>query len=53
MYALDHESGLRFDDPLLKIDWPIEPTVVSEKDKSWGLLEDRIQEIDKNFLDGK
>ena len=53
VYALDHESGLRFDDPMLNIDWPIEPTVVSEKDKSWGLLEDRIQEIDKNFLGGK
>ncbi len=50
VYALDHESGLRFDDPMLKIDWPIEPSVVSEKDKSWGLLEDRFDEIDKKFL---
>ena len=50
VYALDHESGIRFDDPMLKIDWPIEPTVISEKDKSWGLLEDRADEIDKKFL---
>jgi dTDP-4-dehydrorhamnose 3,5-epimerase len=53
VYSLDHESGLRFDDPMLNIDWPIKPTVVSEKDKAWGLLEGRIQEIDKNFLSGE
>jgi len=50
VYAVDHESGLRFDDPKLNIDWPIRPTIVSEKDKRWGLIEDRIQEIDTYFL---
>ena len=53
VYAIDHESGLRFDDPMLDIKWPIEPNVVSEKDRSWGLLEDRIHEIDNNFLNNK
>jgi dTDP-4-dehydrorhamnose 3,5-epimerase len=26
------ERGLRWDDPILKISWPIQPTVISEKD---------------------
>jgi dTDP-4-dehydrorhamnose 3,5-epimerase len=48
-YNIEYESGACFDDPLIGIDWPIEPTVVSEKDREWGLLEDRILELDKNF----
>ena len=49
VYAIEHESGICFDDPLLSIDWPIKPNVISEKDRAWGLLEDRIHELDKNF----
>lgn len=49
VYAIDYESGIRFDDPLLGIKWPIEPNVVSEKDRGWDLLEDRITELDRNF----
>ena len=48
-YAIDYESGIRFDDPMLNIDWPIEPTVVSDKDYSWGSLENRIEELDTKF----
>jgi|TARA_B100001093_G_scaffold394340_1_gene381090 dTDP-4-dehydrorhamnose 3,5-epimerase len=48
-YNIEYESGALFNDPLLAIDWPIEPTVVSEKDRDWGLLEERIEELDKNF----
>ena len=29
------ERGLRFDDPRLAIAWPIPPTIVSDKDRSW------------------
>ena len=50
VYASEHESGLLYDDPMLNIDWPILPTVISDKDRNWGMLEDRIREIDKNFL---
>jgi dTDP-4-dehydrorhamnose 3,5-epimerase len=32
-------SGLRFDDPILSIDWPAQPSVVSEKDLAWPPLE--------------
>ena len=49
VYALSHESGIRFDDPLLGIMWPINPTVLSEKDRTWGLIENRIDELDTGF----
>tara|TARA_S200000501_G_C20445065_1_gene578314 strand:- start:23 stop:592 length:570 start_codon:yes stop_codon:yes gene_type:complete len=48
-YAIDYESGIRFDDPMLNIDWPIEPNIVSDKDFAWGSLQDRIEELDNKF----
>ena len=48
-YALSHESGIRFDDPLLRIKWPIEPMVLSEKDRTWGLIDHRMDELDAGF----
>lgn len=42
-YTPGHERGLRFDDPRLGLPWPIAPTMVSEKDRNWPLLdEERI-----------
>ncbi len=35
-----HEGGLRHDDPLLAIKWPIQVSQVSEKDRSLPLLAD-------------
>lgn len=32
-YTPGAEAGLRFNDPTLKIDWPLEATVISEKDR--------------------
>jgi dTDP-4-dehydrorhamnose 3,5-epimerase len=32
-YSRKSESGLVWNDPLLKIKWPLKPTVISEKDK--------------------
>jgi dTDP-4-dehydrorhamnose 3,5-epimerase len=37
-YSPDCERGVRYDDPKLGINWPMEVTTVSEKDKSWPLL---------------
>lgn len=31
-YTPNADSGVRFDDPLFNIEWPIVPTVISEKD---------------------
>lgn len=32
-YSPEHERGLRWDDPKIGIDWPIEPVIISEKDR--------------------
>lgn len=37
-YTPGSERGLRHDDPLLGIEWPVPVSVVSEKDASWPLL---------------
>lgn len=39
LYAPEAERGLRYDDPALGIEWPLEPSIVSEKDRGWPLLE--------------
>ena len=31
-YSADYESGYRFNDPSLKIEWPLEVTEISKKD---------------------
>lgn len=49
VYAPEHESGIRFDDPMLGISWPLEPTVLSSKDVAWGPIERRMNEIDARF----
>ena len=37
-YEPSCERGVRFNDPKLAIEWPIEPVVVSDKDRNWPLL---------------
>lgn len=34
-YTPVNEAGFRFDDPVFRIEWPMEVTVVSDKDRSW------------------
>ena len=34
-YAPGAEGGVRYDDPEFPITWPIEVTVVSDKDRAW------------------
>lgn len=34
-YAPQAERGLRYNDPRFSIQWPHEPVVISDKDKSW------------------
>jgi len=37
-YMPECERVFRYDDPILRIKWPIEPVVVSDKDRNWALL---------------
>src|SRR5690606_11294369 len=38
-YEPDAATGLRHDDPAIGIDWPATPVAMSDKDRSWPLLE--------------
>ena len=49
VYAPEHESGLRYDDLSLGIDWPITPKVVSVKDQAWEPLEKRVKQLNARF----
>ena len=31
-------DGIRWDDPLLAIQWPLPPSMLSDQDKRWGFL---------------
>jgi len=37
-YEASASRGVRFDDPRLAVAWPLEPSVVSERDRAWPLL---------------
>lgn len=34
-YAPEHARGIRWDDPAIAIEWPLTPTIVSERDRSF------------------
>jgi dTDP-4-dehydrorhamnose 3,5-epimerase len=42
-YTPGVEGGLMYNDPRLALEWPIPPTVISDKDTQWRLL-DEIEE---------
>ena len=37
-YTAEAEKGIRWNDPTFGITWPLEPTVISEKDRTWEKL---------------
>ena len=39
VYTPEAEGGLRYDDPKLGIVWPLDPVIISDKDRSWAYLE--------------
>lgn len=40
-YVADAAAGVRWDDPTLGIDWPFEPVVISERDRSFEIVTHR------------
>lgn len=44
-YTPDADRGLRFDDPSLNIKWPLPPVMISEKDKSYKLIDNTFKGI--------
>jgi dTDP-4-dehydrorhamnose 3,5-epimerase len=44
-YAPGSEGGLMYNDPRLGLKWPLEVTLISEKDKSWKLLSEVEEEL--------
>ena len=44
-YTPGAQSGLRHDDPALGLSWPLPVEVISEKDRTWHLLEEIEPEI--------
>ena len=53
IYSAEHESGIAFDDPLLNINWPINPSFISERDSSWGEIRTRLDELSHGFYKKK
>ena len=44
-YSPEHEGGIRFDDPEVNIQWPLEPTDISKRDLSHPLLKTEATSI--------
>jgi len=44
-YSKEHEGALNYSDPLLAIKWPIEPTDVSERDKTHKMIGDDFRGV--------
>ena len=44
-YAPEHAGGLRHDDPRLGLEWPLPVTELSDKDRSWRLLDEIEPEL--------
>ena len=49
-YAPHYDGNIRWNDPEIDIKWPLEPTVLSDKDKDAPLLSERVKRNDLNFM---
>ncbi len=45
-YTPQYEGGVRYTDPKIKIEWPLEVTDVSKKDNEWPFLNDNFEGIE-------
>ena len=48
-YTPGSEGGLRYDDPRLRLQWPLSVTEISEKDGSWKLLDEVEEELKRKM----
>ena len=44
-YSPEHEGGLRYDDPMLNISWPLETTEISQKDQEYPFISNDFEGI--------
>ena len=49
-YAPHYDGNIRWDDPDIAIEWPFEPTILSDKDKNAPLLKERVDRNELNFM---
>ena len=52
-YSPEHDRAIRWNDPELKINWPIKEPILSEKDKNAPFLREIIDEINFVYEGGK
>ncbi len=45
-YSPQYEGGVRFNDPKIKINWPLDVTDISKKDNEWPYIDDNFNGID-------
>lgn len=46
-YSPEQERGMRYDDPWLGIEWPIQPTEMSDKDRSWPSFDPEFHGVER------
>ena len=49
-YAPHYDGNIRWDDPDIGIEWPFEPSILSDKDKNAPLLRERVERNELNFM---
>jgi dTDP-4-dehydrorhamnose 3,5-epimerase len=52
-YTPGSEGGLLYNDPRLKLQWPLPVTVISEKDAVWKLLGEQEPELKRRMSLGE
>jgi dTDP-4-dehydrorhamnose 3,5-epimerase len=45
-YTPNMDGGLLYSDPRLRLEWPLPVSVISDKDKSWKLLDEVGSELE-------
>jgi len=48
-YTPNADGGLRYNDPLLKLEWPLPVSIISDKDQAWEFLEEIKPELKRRM----